>query len=396
MRGRSVAAIAISHFGTDLNQGVLPAMLPIFIAQRHFSYQVAAYLVMAVSGTSCLLQPAFGWIADRRPLPWLAPAGVFVAGAAMAFVGVARTETWLIVATAISGLGLAAFHPEGARLVHFFSGGQRGMGMSLFSVGGNIGFAVGPLLAMVVLGWFGLEGSTLLLIPAAAITAILLWDLRIARPAGLAARESEAAAIAGGRNEWGPFWLLMIAAVTRSLVFFALNTFLPLYWIHVLDTSRNEGSSALSVFIFAGAIGTLVGGRLGDRFARLRVITISLLLELPFLLALLAIGKASIATLLLVPLALALFAPTPVMVVLGQEYLPGRLGVASGLMIGLAGTIGGLGTPLFGMLADHFGLPVSFWALLLLACVAPALSFFLPAPRSVRGDLRAEQVEVEI
>ncbi|MGH9610624.1 MAG: MFS transporter, partial [Bryobacteraceae bacterium] len=113
MRRRSVAVLAISHFATDLNQGVLPAMLPLFIVQRHFSYEVAAYLVMAISGASCFLQPVFGWLADRRPSPWLAPAGVLVAGIAMAFVGVASTETWLIVAASVSGLGLAAFHPEG-------------------------------------------------------------------------------------------------------------------------------------------------------------------------------------------------------------------------------------------------------------------------------------------
>lgn len=396
MRGRSVAVIAISHFATDLNQGVLPAMLPLFIAQRHFSYQVAAYLVMAVSGTSCLLQPAFGWVADRRPLPWLAPAGVLVAGVAMAFVGLASTEAGLITTTAISGLGLAAFHPEGARLIHFLSGGRRGTGMSLFSVGGNIGFAAGPLLAMVLLSWFGLAGSMVLLAPALAITAILVWELRNIPSREKSAVAAETAQGGPARNEWRPFSLLMTAAVTRSLVFFALNTFLPLYWIHILHASRQAGDSALSVFIFAGAIGTLIGGRLGDRFPRLHVVTASLLLELPLLATLLLVGGAGPATLILVPLALTLFAPTPVMVVLGQEYLPGRLGVASGLMIGLAGTVGGLGTPLFGMVADSFGLSASFFALLLLACVAPALTSFLPVPRSAQPDLRAEQVEVEI
>lgn len=370
-------------------------MLPLFIVERHFSYQVAAYLVMAISGTSCFLQPVFGWLADRRPFPWLAPAGVLLAGIAMAFVGVAPTETWLIVAASVSGLGLAIFHPEGARLTHFVSGGQRGTGMSLFAVGGNIGFAVGPILAMGMLAWLGLAGSILLVIPAVAIASILVTELR-SMPPLWESRHAEPGTSVASPNEWGPFSLLMLAAVTRSLVFFALNTFLPLYWIHVFGTSRDAGSSALSVFIFAGACGTLLGGRMGDRFKRVRVVMVSLLCELPFLIALLLIGSAEPATLLLVPLAIALFAPTPVMVVLGQEYLPSRLGVASGMMIGLAGTVGGLGTPLFGMLADRFGLHASFFALFLLACVAPALTFFLPAPRSTRTDLRTEQIEVEI
>jgi FSR family fosmidomycin resistance protein-like MFS transporter len=314
----------------------------------------------------------------------------------MAFVGIAPTEGWLIAAASISGLGLAIFHPEGARLTHFISGGQRGTGMSLFAVGGNFGFAVGPILAMGMLAWLGLPGSMLLIIPAVAIASILVTELR-SMPLLWESRDTGEAGIrVAAPHEWRPFSLLMIAAVTRSLVFFALNTFLPLYWIHVFGTSRDAGSSALSVFIFAGACGTLLGGRLGDRFRRVPVVMVSLLCELPFLVALLFIGRAEPATLLLIALAIALFAPTPVMVVLGQEYLPSRLGVASGMMIGLAGTVGGLGTPLFGMLADRFGLHASFFALFLLACVAPALTFFLPTPRSTRADLRAEQIEVEI
>jgi FSR family fosmidomycin resistance protein-like MFS transporter len=395
MRRRSVAALAISHLAADLNQGALPAMLPLFIVQRHFSYEVAAYLVMAVSGTSSLLQPAVGWIVDRRPSPWLAPAGVLLSGVAMAFAGIAPTDAWLIAAAAVSGLGLAAYHPEGARLTHYVSGEQRGMGMSLFSVGGNLGFAVGPILMIGLLGWFGLSGSVLLAVPAVVIAAILALELRTIPPAWNI-RQREKAKGEGAGNEWRPFSLLMLAVVTRSIVFFGLNTFLPLYWMHVFGTSRATGSSALSVFLFSGATGTLIGGKLGDRFSRVRVVTIAMALVLPFLLALLVIGNAGLATVVLVPMAIALFAPFSVMVVLGQEYLPERLGVASGLTIGLAGTVGGLGAPFFGMIGDRFGLPAAFFALFLLACVSPLLTWYLPTPKSARTHFRAEQIEVEI
>jgi FSR family fosmidomycin resistance protein-like MFS transporter len=394
MKGRSVAALAISHVASDLNQGALPAMLPLLIAQRHFSYEVAAYLVMAISGTSSLLQPAFGWLTDRRPSPWLAPAGVLLAGTAMALAGIAPSEPWLIASAAVSGFGLAAFHPEAARLTHYVSGNQRGLGMSLFTVGGNLGFAIGPLLILVLLSWLGLPGSVFLAIPAALMASILSLELR--RVPRAAAGRASIRGQRGAPNEWRPFTLLTLAVVTRSIVFFGLNTFLPLYWMNVFHVSRDAGSSALSIFLFAGASGTIIGGRLGDRFPRHRVVTISMTLVLPFLLALVLTRNSIAATALLIPMAISLFTPFSLMVVLGQEYLPRHLGIASGLMFGFAGTVGGIAAPLFGMLADRTGLPSAFFALFLLACVAPALTFFLPAPGSARPEVYAEQVNAGI
>ncbi len=397
MRRRFVGVLALSHLASDLGQGALPAMLPLFIAQRHFSYSVAAGLVMAISSTSSFLQPLFGWLADRRPTPWLAPAGLLIAGISMAFAGVASSYRWLMAALALSGVGLAAFHPEGARLIRQVSGNQRGVAMSWFSVGGNLGFAIGPVTATGILAWQGLRGSLLLTIPTVLVACILIREVQKMHKAP---RPIEPRNRGVGKqpqfDQWQPFALLSAAVFCRSLVFFGLNTFLPLYWMHVFGSSREMGNSALSVFLFSGVAGTLLGGKLADAFPRYKVIAACLTIMLPFMIALLLVDKASIGTAILVPLGLALFAPYSVMVVLGQEYLPNRVGTASGVTIGLAGTVGGLGTPAFGALADHFGLPAAFMGLLALACVAAALTFLLRAPLSEQQVLRVEQIEVEI
>jgi FSR family fosmidomycin resistance protein-like MFS transporter len=395
MQRRPVAILALSHLASDLSQGALPAMLPLFIAQRHFSYSVAAALVLAISSTSSFLQPLFGGFADRRQTPWLATAGLLMAGISMAVSGIAPSYAWLIAAVALSGLGLAAFHPEGARLIYQVSGHQRSVGMSWFSVGGNLGFAIGPLLTTAVLSWQGLRGSLFLAIPTVLCAALLHWELHRMKyahgPAPAASSHAKAAI-----DQWRPFYLLTASVLCRSLVFFAFNTFLPLYWIHVFGSSREMGSSALSVFLFSGAAGTLAGGKLGDRFPRHRVVIACMAASLPLMIAFVAITNSSLALAILAPFGFVLFAPYSVMVVLGQEYLPNRIGTASGVTIGLAGTIGGLGAPGFGALADHYGLHAALAAPILLACFATFLAFFLTPPRSAQTTLRAEQIEVEI
>jgi FSR family fosmidomycin resistance protein-like MFS transporter len=173
---------------------------------------------------------------------------------------------------------------------------------------------------------------------------------------------------------WGPFSWLSATIVLRSVIFYGLNTFLPLYWVAVLHQSREAGGQALTLLLVSGATGTLIGGRMSDRFGRPLVIRIATG-SVPFLLALFvkapSVGFAYAA---LVPLGMILFAPFSAMVVLGQEYLPNRVAMASGVTMGLAGTIGGLAAPLLGSLADHRGMQASFWVLVGLGVVVFLLS----------------------
>jgi FSR family fosmidomycin resistance protein-like MFS transporter len=380
MRQRPVLLLALSHFASDLNQGALPAMLPLFIAQRHFSYSVAASLVLATNAMSSFLQPAFGWWADRRPTPWLASAGLLVATLGMALAGAVSSYAMLIAAVALSGLGLAAFHPEAARLVHRNSAERRGSAMGMFTVGGNAGFAAGPIFTTALLVWLGLKGSLFLLVPS-LIMAPLLFVQFGRKPMDAPAGKRISQTVGTRRkDDWPPFLIMTIAIVFRSVVFFGLNTFLPLYFMGVFGNTKEQGSMALSVMLVFGALGTLAGGLLADKLSKIGLVRITMCV-VPFLLLLFVLLRISAwAMVALALLGFVLYMPFSVMVVLGQEYLPNRIGISAGVTIGLAGTVGGLAAPLLGHIADIQGIHAALVSLIIVATIGGVLPLTLRAP----------------
>ena len=255
------------------------------------------------------------------------------------------------------------FHPEGARLVNQEALEHRGRRMGVFTAGGNLGFALGPLAATLAITALGLRGTGLLAVPG-VVTALVLW-----RHLSGARSETAPKLPAGGRENWGAFGLLTAAVVGRSAVFYGVNTFVPLYWMRELHTSGIAGGAALTALLLCGAVGTVLGGRLADRWGRERVLAASLAL-VPFaLLAWLAADHAPLASVLLAPLGVVLFAPSSVAVVLGQQYLPGRVGLASGVTLGLAISVGGLVAPLLGTLGDAYGLRAALTTLVMVSAV---------------------------
>lgn len=378
---RAMAALSLGHLCTDISQGSIPALLPFLITKDHLSYASVSALVLAATISSSVIQPAFGHVSDRYSLPWLMPVGPALGGLGVALAGLAPNYGLTFAAVLLSGLGVAAFHPEGSRFANYVSGARRASGMSLFSVGGNVGFALGPVLVTPLMLAFGVHGTVFVLVPTwlmAAVLAIELPRLRTFR------RD----VVAGGRvrrgdheEAWGPFTLLAGVIALRSFVYFGFVTFIPLYYVRVLHTSKALGNAALAVMLLGGAIGTLCGGPLADRFGRRTVLTGSMLLLPPlivgFLLANPALGivfagLAGAAT-------VATFAVT---IVMGQEYLPGRLGVAAGVTIGLSIGLGGVGAPLLGLLADAHGLRAVFETIAGLPLLALILVATLPPRRA--------------
>jgi MFS transporter, FSR family, fosmidomycin resistance protein len=371
---KSVALLAIAHLFTDTNQGALPALLPLLIASHHWKYATAGTLVLVANASSSFLQPVMGHFSDRFAAPWLVWAGMLVATLGIALLGVAPNYGWMLAAVAFGGVGSAAFHPEAARLMNVVAGPKRATAMSLLAAGGNSGFAIGPLMAGAVTVAFGLAGTPLLMIPALVLAVVLATQLHSSVAAHQAAAHARAAREERLEDTWGPFSWLSATIVCRSVIFYGLNTFLPLYWIVVWHQTREAGGRALTLLLVSGAMGTLMGGRLSDRFGRRRVI-LGALGTVPFLLVTFlftpTVGWCYVA---LVPLGAILFAPFSAMVVLGQEYLPNRVAMASGVTMGLAGSIGGLAAPLLGSIADHRGMQASFWVLVGLAVATFALS----------------------
>lgn len=378
----SVAALSIGHVCIDLCQGAIPALLPFLLIQRHLSYTSAGSLVLATNLASSVIQPLFGRFADRFSAPWLMPVGLVLAGIGLALAGFAPNYWLIVLSLALTGIGIAAFHPEAARLMNVVAGPKKATAMSIFSIGGNVGFALGPLLTSTFLILLGLGGAALFLIPILLVSLLLVAFFRhLARFVNASKQQSQKEQVQG-TDAWSPFARLTAMIMCRSVIFYGLNTFLPLYWVVVLHQSSAFGASALTVLLAAGILGTFIGGRLADRYGRRTVVLWSLSSLAPLLLLFIVFSTTSIilALLLLLPLGLALFAPFSVMVVMGQEYLPNSVGTASGVTLGLAVTIGGITAPVFGHVADLYGIHIAMISLALFPLLGTVLALTLPRP----------------
>lgn len=373
MNKKSVSYLSSGHFFSDFCQGALPALLPFFVADRNLTYAAASSLVFVANIMSSIVQLIFGYLSDRFTTRWIMPVGLLLAGGGLALSGFVTNFVLILILVAISGIGIAAFHPEAAKLMNAASGKKRSTAMSIFQVGGNAGFALGPLLMTLSLVAYGLTGTLLLLIPTFIITAILFYQLKNFQNYEKRITYDDAGNEVGGIDQWGPFTILTCTVICRSIVFFGLNTFLPLYMIHVMHQSPTVGSVALTLFITAGAVGTFFGGKLADLFGKKNVVLTAFITQTPLLLLFFLVDILALKMVLLIPLGLAVFAPSSVMVVMGQEYLPNRVGTASAVTFGLAISVGGIAVPLLGWGGDLFGLQ----AALLSICLIPIVSIFL-------------------
>lgn len=369
---RALGLLSLGHVAADTCQGAVAGLLPFLIAQRGLSYAEATSLVLAATLAASVVQPAFGVIADRRSWAWLMPAALLLAGGGLAAVGFLPSYPATFAVVVLSGLGVAAFHPEAARRAGGASGSHPATGMSLFSVGGNAGFALGPLLVIVLVGTLGLHGTLgLLAVPLIAATALVAGRGHLDGVAVAARRRARA-----GADRWAPFGRLSGAVALRSVVYFGLLAFVPLYVARTLGDGAAAGSAALTVMLVAGAIGTLIGGRVADRIGPRVMFAASMAALPPLLLVLLLVPGALLPALALIGAAsVATFSVT---VVIGQELLPSRPGVASGITLGLAMGIGGLGASLLGFLADADGIRAALATLVVLPIPALLLAISLP------------------
>jgi MFS transporter, FSR family, fosmidomycin resistance protein len=375
----AIGALAGGHLAVDFAQGAVPAMLPFFVQERHFSYAAAAGLVLAQSVSSSVVQPLFGRLADRWPLPWLMPVGVALSGIGLGSAGLFPDYTSVWLAIAVGGVGVAALHPEAARYANYASGSRRSTGLAVFQVGGIAGFALGPALATPLLLALGLRGGWALALPGIAVAVVLTVTLaRIHGHRQAAGREAAGRRVAQEPDRVGPFARLTATMLVRSIVFYGLNTFIPLYWIAALHQSKAAGGVALTVLLVVGGMGALLGGRLSERYSRRAVITAGCALLAPLMLLLAVVSNPWLALATLVPLALALYVPTSPLVLAGQEYLPSSMGTASGVTLGLAVSVGGVVTPGLGAIADHVGLRPTLLLLAGLPIAMVALALTLP------------------
>lgn len=371
-----MASLSLGHLAADLSQGALPAVLVFLKPLLHLSYTKTAAVVLVATLTSSVSQPLFGLWSDRRRAGWLTSFGVALGGIGIAFAAVSPSYLVLLGLVALSGIGIGAFHPEAMKEAHGASGSRRASGMALFSTGGNLGFSLGPLIATGAIAGLGLSGGVLLLVPAAAVTVVLISErhrLTATRPQ---ASEAPLLPVSDRRRA---FNLLLAVVALRSVAYYGLFTFIPL-WEVQRGHSKSYGNAILSAVLLAGVAGTLLAGPLADRYGRKRVLLASLLLS-PGLIAAYVLSKGVLGTACVCLAGAVVISTFSVTIVMSQEYLPSRIALASGLSVGLAIGLGGVAAVILGGIADSIDLRTALFATAAGPALAVLLAVWLPYER---------------
>ena len=372
---RAMATLSVGHLAVDFASGSVPALLPFLALEFGLSYTRTAALMLAALVSSSLVQPLFGFWSDRRGAMWLLPGGVALAALGIAGSSEAPAYVACLAAVFVAGIGVAAYHPEGAKFAAFASGRQRASGMSYFNIGGNTGYALGPIVITPLVLWLGLGGGALAMLPVLGV-ALVLWralpTLERVAPASTERRSVR------GEDDVRAMGLLSVVIALRSVAWFGLLTFVPL-WVVAGGGTEGEGGRELSLMLVAGAVGTLVLGPVADRIGLRRTLLLTQA-ALPFLIVTFVAVGGVVGTVALMLVGLCVVGTFGVTMVLSQLYLPRHVGMASGLSVGLAMGLGGIAAVVLGAVADAVDLRTALYV----AAAAPALGclacLFLPRP----------------
>lgn len=409
----TVTRLSTTHLVDDFYQGCIPALIPLFAAERGYSGLATGGLMFAGTFLSSLLQPGFGLLTDRIRMPWIMWAGMLLAGAGIAASGLGGTYISVWLAFTMAGVGVAAFHPEGARATRE-AAGSSAQAMSWFSVGGNIGLALAPVIATPIIARLGLGATPVLIIPGLILASgFVMAIIRRSRHTPVASppasrrgsvtvgpesdaeesaaesdsstssensTPSENSAPAGeprrgtGRglgDDWASFTRLMIVIIMRSISYASLSTFFILSLEQRFGLSTSAAAPALATFLITGACGTLLGGWLADHYGRIRV------LRAGYLIGILGITLIAVAPTLTVSFIAAflsgvgLYLPFAIHTTLGQDLLPTKVATAAGMTTGFAISVGGMMAPVMGAIADASSYRIMFAILI----SAPAIAF---------------------
>jgi len=387
---KALAILSVGHFITDINQGSLPALLPFFKEALNLSYTLSGVILLSSNLTSSIIQPAFGYLSDRKPMGWFLPLTPFIACLGMALAGFAPNYSLLLLCVMITGVGVASFHPEGFKTAYFFTGDKKATGMSLFAVGGNLGIAAGPITALALVSYFGLKGTLGLIIPGILIAVILFLNLSwLFSPVKSAHKEAKKQMETPlTRNQKTTFLLLISIATVRACTQLGLATYIPFYYINYLKGSPLYAGKLVSTFLIAGALGTLIGGPLADRWGHKKFLLITLSLLFPLLL--LFYNSSGFITFIILAISgMVLISTFGLTTVMAQAILPHHLGMASGMMVGFTISAGGIGVTLLGMIADVWGVPMAMKTIFATPLIALALTLLLKYPVTTKNTQSA-------
>lgn len=397
MRIKESYYIMGGHMADDLCQGSLPAVLAFMYQEgRLDSFADVALLIMATTIINALVQPIAGYLADQKPRPYLMPLGMLTAGLGVMFLGYCQNFWVMFALIALNGVGVAVFHPAAGKLANIFAGQKVGRGMSIFSVGGNIGYAVGPLYFTAFYMVMGLHATLLLIVPGILMT-LLFWgrqrkyEVYSKRRQQQTKHRKDKEAL---KDDYFGTCLLVLLVFARSAAMFSLTAFLPLYFIHVLGQGDEQSALTITVMGLTGAAATLIGGNMADKFGFTQWSRFASVLVIPFALVFLLVREPLLAMLLLCGVGFFYYAAMSPIVVIGQKLLPLHVGMATGITVGLGISFGGIIAPVLGSIGDHYGLDKAMQVIAGLLVLAAALSFTVPIvnrPRGSQKDQKAKQ-----
>jgi FSR family fosmidomycin resistance protein-like MFS transporter len=351
-----LSALSASHLLNDMMQSLLLALYPLLKGKFLLSFAQVGMITLTYQLTASLFQPLIGLYTDRRPMPYALPVGMSSTLCGLLLLGFAPSFAVVLASAALIGLGSAVFHPESSRIARFASGGRHGLAQSLFQVGGNMGTAIGPLVAAAVIvphgqssvSWFALAALSGVLILLQVSRWYAVQRAAAAKQPGRATQHNSLP-----RNVViGTITILLLLIFSKYFYTAGLSSFYMFYLIEKFQLSVRGAQIHLFIFLFASALGTIAGGPVGDRFGRKPVIWVSILGVAPFAL-LLPHADLFWTTVLTVVIGLVLSSAFSAILVYAQELIPGKVGMVSGLFFGFAFGMGGLGAATLGMLADR-------------------------------------------
>jgi len=377
--------IGICHMLNDMLQVLLPAIYPLLKGGFHLNFAEIGLITLVYQVTGSLLQPLVGLFTDARPKPLLLPVGMAFSMAGIVTLALAGSYPHLLIGAALLGIGSAIFHPESSRIVRAASGGRHGFAQSIFQVGGSFGQSLGPLLAAFFIlprgresmAWFAIAAMVAILL----LSALSAWS-KVKGHAVPRVRGQDTSKSALPRRQVIIALSLLVTLVMSKFFYLAsINSYYIFYLMHRFDLPVRSAQIALFVFLAAAAMGTLVGGPIGDRIGRRAVIRVSILGVLPFTLVLPYVDLPMTIALSVV-IGLILSSAFAAIVVYAIELMPGRVGAVSGLFFGLAFGMAGLGAAGLGVIADWTNIGVVYRICAFLPALGLA-ALFLPDPRRV-------------
>ncbi|MCX6047332.1 MAG: MFS transporter [Chloroflexi bacterium] len=387
LRNVTLWSLTLGHFCTDMLSGAMPIVVGLYLKDTlHLDLAQIGLLLGAYKLTSSLTQPLFGYLSDRYGGRWFAVGGVLWMAVLQGLVGFMPTFTAATIVAALAGLGSAAFHPQGASGANRAAGANKTMGVAMFMLGGNTGFALGPILAALVMGWYGIHGTWILASVALVIVPMLYFLTGQAEPTSDSARKS-----ANWKLELNPIFTttgivaLILVMSLRAWSQESFSTFMPQFFVNIAHFSKAEASLLSSLMLFVLAFGALVGGMLSDRVGGGRVMIVSMLIAAPLMATIFILGDQR--SFWVAPfLGFASGAAWPPMLVMAQSLFHKNAGVGSGVALGFVFAMGGLGLQLTGWLAEPTRL--GLYTAMLLLCAIPVLNatlvFFLPKVKKAK------------